>query len=732
MARRGTRSKRNAASVKGDWNVLPHGMGVRPAVAKQPENPTIGDRQASDLNGAENNDHAPQQAPAELEESKQNNLTPAANSIADLRAEEEVTGAQAEINNDAVVDPSPGKTPGATRKSKKRVSEGEPTPLRRSKRVRAQINAQVKSSATVSAAVIADSQLDGEVIVKEKDETEDNINTPGVPESQDATQSVDEQATQDKVAENNAINDEVIKGAAIEEEIIKDTVVKDELIRDAVMEEEAMEDAVIEEEVMEDEDSEDDTVDIVAIKSEGVKNEVAQKVAIKDEPAQDEVSKDDASEEKKPALRRSTRTRTQVTQVKTEEDHKAEGETVKTRTRRVRQEWNDGIDDMELKVKSMRVAPKSKDNPYGLTPGKSPFPNWDAPSAAQCEEVYALLAEMHGKLEPPEVIPTPSLEVAGCGEVPFVLEALLRTLLSGAVTMDGAGKMVQGIISKFGVLQDELAKGSIDWNKVRLSPIEELQAAIRAGGLAGIKAKAIKATLDMVHDENIKRRDAFLAEKMTGVTADVYGASERTQGQKDLEILKTDRNILSLDHMYGLPVDDAMREFTKFPGVGVKTAACVILFCLQRPCFAVDTHVHRFSRWLGWVPNKADENDTYGHLEVHCPDRLKYGLHQLFIKHGQTCNRCKLATVEGTREWEAVVCPLEHLVARGKRATKVQKKPKARKRTKADPKEEDSEQENPEADDAVTKGVTSDEAIADEAVADEDQVENRDEEHDEI
>ncbi|KAI0522254.1 DNA glycosylase [Xylaria bambusicola] len=333
--------------------------------------------------------------------------------------------------------------------------------------------------------------------------------------------------------------------------------------------------------------------------------------------------------------------------------------------------------------KPKRTPRKTKDNPYGLTPGRSPFPEWQAPSAAQCEEVYWLLASIHGEVKQPATIPAPSLEVAGCGEVPSVLDALLRTLLSGAVTFDGADNMVKAIIRKYGTINDELAAGSINWNRIRLSTIEELGKTIYIGGLANRKSTAIKGILDMVYQDNLHRREAYLVEKATGVSANVYGASQKTQSQKDLEILKTDRNILSLDHLLGLSVDEAMKQFTKFPGIGVKTAACVILFCLQQPCFAVDTHVHRFSRWLGWTPPKADENDTFSHLEVRCPDHLKYGLHQLFIHHGKQCGRCKMSTVEGTKEWETVVCPLEHLLVRGKRVTKVQKKPKKMAKAKA-------------------------------------------------
>lgn len=396
-------------------------------------------------------------------------------------------------------------------------------------------------------------------------------------------------------------------------------------------------------------------------------------------------------------LRRSKRIRAQVgNEVKPESDQLEPAAAPKPTTRgrkRVKVEDN-ALGEGQIE-KPKRVPRKTKDNPYGLTPGRSPFPEWEAPSAEQCEVVYRILADMHDDVQPqsPEVIPAPSMEVTGCGEVPFVLEALIRTLLSGAVTFAGAAKMLKGIIAKFGTLKDGVAEGSIDWNKVRLSPIEDLIDAIREGGLANIKAKSIKTTLDMVYQENLDRRTAYLAERETGVPANVYGAAQKTQSQKDLEILKADQSILSLDHMRGLSADEAMREFTKYPGIGVKTAACVILFCLQIPCFAVDTHVHRFSKWLGWAPPKADENDVFSHLEVRCPDHLKYGLHQLFIRHGQTCGRCKTSTAEGTKDWDAVVCPLERLLVRSKKMSKVQKGSKKAAKNE-DPENDDMENED--------------------------------------
>jgi len=77
-----------------------------------------------------------------------------------------------------------------------------------------------------------------------------------------------------------------------------------------------------------------------------------------------------------------------------------------------------------------------------------------------------------------------------------------------------------------------------------------------------------------------------------------------------------------------------------FQGVGPKTASCVLLFCLQRESFAVDTHVHRITGLLGWRPAKATRDQTHTHLDVRIPDEDKYGLHILFVSHGKKCPEC--------------------------------------------------------------------------------------------
>ncbi|KAL0937565.1 HhH-GPD family base excision DNA repair protein [Colletotrichum truncatum] len=349
---------------------------------------------------------------------------------------------------------------------------------------------------------------------------------------------------------------------------------------------------------------------------------------------------------------------------------------ITARGRQIRGE-NEPDQGVDVMVKKAKHTPRrTKDNPYGLMPGRTPYPSHNSPTVAQCQEVHDILTQLHGEFRSPGKIPPPSTDIAGCGEVPDLVDAMIRTLISGHTAMINANRAIQDVISIYGQLdRDGIGAGAIDWNKVRLSSKEDIMKSIRSAGLALTKSKEIKEILDRVYEENQIRREAFAKEKQTGEAEDVLGGARLTQGQKDHQISKIENGILTLDHIRCMTPGEAMLEFTKYPGIGIKTASCLVLFCLQQPSFAVDTHVWRMCKWLGWVPRGASRDETYMHCELRVPDHLKYGLHQLFIQHGKTCERCRSITVEGTKEWVNATCPLEHLLDRfDKRKTKAESK----------------------------------------------------------
>jgi endonuclease III len=339
------------------------------------------------------------------------------------------------------------------------------------------------------------------------------------------------------------------------------------------------------------------------------------------------------------------------------------------------------VDDLITKVATTtddapkkKAKAKAKNNAYGLTPGQTPYPNWPHPTKEECEEVTRLLSKVHGKIQAPKTIPIPSLETSGCGEVPSVLDALIRTRLSAATSGTNSSRAFAGLVARFGILKEGIGKGSVDWNKVRLGDTKDVFEAIKSGGLADVKSKDIKKILQMVWDENQER-----ARALQSSSDKPAGENNEPADEKKSEVEKAEQDVVSLDHLHELSTDDAFTHLTKYPGIGPKTASCVLLFCLQRPSFAVDTHVFRLCKWLGWVPPAGDpaglapgakgtfagptRNSTYAHCEVRVPDELKYPLHQLLIRHGKSCPRCRAITGEGSANWDEG-CVIDHLVHR--------------------------------------------------------------------
>ncbi|CAK1355490.1 putative DNA glycosylase [Cercospora beticola] len=337
----------------------------------------------------------------------------------------------------------------------------------------------------------------------------------------------------------------------------------------------------------------------------------------------------------------------------------------KKRTRRsepVKEEPPVGLETTEEPSSAKKTPKKAK---LALNHGVSPFPDYARPTREECEEVVRILEKKHGKVTVPKAIPPPSLDVAGCGEVPSVLDALIRTRLSANTTNSNSSTAFRGLVNRFGTLKEGIGKGSVDWNAVRLAPQQEVFKAIERGGLANVKSKDIKNILQMVYEENQERK-AALAKS----SEDVAGAQNETEGEKQEEIDKAEQEIISLDHLHAMSTNDAIDKMITYPGIGAKTASCVALFCLQRPSFAVDTHVFRLVQYLGWVPKstkkgqpKVDRNTTYSHCDARIPDEYKYKLHYLLIKHGKTCPRCRAATGQSSEGWNEG-CPIEHLVKR--------------------------------------------------------------------
>ena len=85
---------------------------------------------------------------------------------------------------------------------------------------------------------------------------------------------------------------------------------------------------------------------------------------------------------------------------------------------------------------------------------------------------------------------------------------------------------------------------------------------------------------------------------------------------------------------YGGKVPDSMDELLQLPGVGRKTANCVLIYAYNIPAIAVDTHVHRISNRIGLVKTKNPEQTEMALMRL-LPQKNWLGINELFVKHGQ-------------------------------------------------------------------------------------------------
>ncbi len=95
----------------------------------------------------------------------------------------------------------------------------------------------------------------------------------------------------------------------------------------------------------------------------------------------------------------------------------------------------------------------------------------------------------------------------------------------------------------------------------------------------------------------------------------------------------------SLAQLRHMPDEECERFLRALPGVGTKTARCVMMYSLQRRVFPVDTHCWRISRRLGWVrptrPDLSCSPKDMDRLQGKIPERLRFSLHVNMVSLGR-------------------------------------------------------------------------------------------------
>ncbi len=180
------------------------------------------------------------------------------------------------------------------------------------------------------------------------------------------------------------------------------------------------------------------------------------------------------------------------------------------------------------------------------------------------------------------------------------IDVLIGTILSQNTSDTNSGRAFASL------------KASFDsWEAVASAPAEHIARVIKSGGLFQIKAGRIKQVL---------------------------GQIEKEQGRITLDFLKSKTMTEAEDYLMRLP------------GVGHKTASCVLLFSLGKPSLPVDTHIFRVAKRLGLIGLKVTIEKAPRLLQAQVPPSKVYQFHVHMIEHGRRicrarqprCNRCIL------------------------------------------------------------------------------------------
>ena len=182
---------------------------------------------------------------------------------------------------------------------------------------------------------------------------------------------------------------------------------------------------------------------------------------------------------------------------------------------------------------------------------------------------------------------------------------------------DPLGTLVEIILSQQNSWQStkkvyaELRLRFPEWELAAAAPVAEIEEAIRAGGLAKMKAARIKAILARIAEQH---------------------------GSLDLGFLND------------LPAADALGYLTSFPGVGPKTARCTLLFACDAEVFPMDGHIFRILGRLGLLAPRLPDERAHRAMEAIVPAGKHYSAHVNLIRHGRLvcrpseprCDRCCL------------------------------------------------------------------------------------------
>jgi len=129
--------------------------------------------------------------------------------------------------------------------------------------------------------------------------------------------------------------------------------------------------------------------------------------------------------------------------------------------------------------------------------------------------------------------------------------------------------------------------------------------------------------------------NAYAADIADAIRVAGLGDTKAARMKQVLQIIKDRFGSYSIKGLADWDTCEAREFLVSLPGIGLKTAACVLVFDLDKPAFPVDTHVARISRRLGWVPEKMQPAKIQEYLESVLPPSRFRGAHLNMIEHGR-------------------------------------------------------------------------------------------------
>ena len=194
------------------------------------------------------------------------------------------------------------------------------------------------------------------------------------------------------------------------------------------------------------------------------------------------------------------------------------------------------------------------------------------------------------------------------------------------------------------------AYGPVEWEP-RYNPAEELVYTILSQHTSDINSERAFLNLMSVFGTLGAIADASTDDIEEAIKSGGLAKQKSVRIKQVLNIVRSDVGSFDLSFLGEMPLDESKAWLKDLPGVGPKTAAIILCFSLGMPAMPVDTHIYRVSQRLGLIGKKVSADKAHDILEPMVSQEDVFAFHMYLIKHGRQickaqrprCDECVLA-----------------------------------------------------------------------------------------